>query len=90
MLSKPEKQELEKTFKAIDKNGDGHLSRQELVAGYTKLTGHKEIAEKEVEKLLKNVDTDKSGSIDYTGICSFYNVLLRILSCCIKFHESLV
>ena len=37
MSSKEEKQELMKTFQLLDTNGDGKLSREELVAGYAKI-----------------------------------------------------
>ena len=49
------------TFKALDKNGDGNITFEELKAGL----GHKENAETLIE-LLRGADTDKSGSIDYT------------------------
>lgn len=34
LLSKAEKENLAKIFKAIDKNGDGKLSKQEIYEGY--------------------------------------------------------
>jgi calcium-dependent protein kinase len=34
VATKDEKNELLNTFKAIDENGDGLLSRQELIKGY--------------------------------------------------------
>lgn len=39
MASKEEKKELLKTFKALDKNGDGQLSKQELLDGYQLVLG---------------------------------------------------
>jgi calcium-dependent protein kinase len=53
--------ELRETFMALDKNGDGSLTIEELKSGL----GHKENAETLIE-LLKGADTDNSGSIDYT------------------------
>lgn len=53
--------ELRDTFKALDKNGDGSITFEELKAGL----GHKENAETLIE-LLQGADTDNSGSIDYT------------------------
>mmetsp|Transcript_14813 Transcript_14813/g.22967 ORF Transcript_14813/g.22967 Transcript_14813/m.22967 type:complete len:87 (+) Transcript_14813:956-1216(+) len=53
--------ELRDTFKALDKNGDGSITFDELKAGL----GHKESAETLIE-LLKGADTDGSGTIDYT------------------------
>ena len=57
--------ELQKAFKALDKNSDGKLSRDELVEGYRKLYG--ELAEDEVDKILARVDSNGSGEIDYSG-----------------------
>jgi calcium-dependent protein kinase len=53
--------ELRDTFKALDKNGDGSITFEELKAGL----GHKESADTLIE-LLKGADTDGSGTIDYT------------------------
>ena len=57
--------ELQKAFKALDKNSDGKLSRDELVEGYRKIYG--ELAESEVDKILSKVDSNGSGEIDYSG-----------------------
>lgn len=46
---------------ALDKNGDGSLTFEELKSGL----GHKENADTLIE-LLKGADTDNSGSIEYT------------------------
>ena len=35
VISNQEKDELTKTFQAMDKNGDGTLTRDELIEGYT-------------------------------------------------------
>lgn len=58
--------DLQKAFKALDKNSDGKLSRDELVEGYRKIYG--EMAEIEVDKILAKVDVNGSGEIDYSGI----------------------
>ena len=52
---------LKETFKALDKDGNGTITIEELTTGL----GHKEDAETLIE-LLKGADTDGSGSIDYT------------------------
>ena len=53
--------ELKSTFQALDKNGDGTITFDELKAGL----GHKESADS-LMALLKSADTDNTGSIDYT------------------------
>ena len=56
--------ELQKAFKALDKNSDGKLSRDELIEGYRSTFG--DLAEAEVDKIMKMADTDGSGEIDYS------------------------
>lgn len=52
---------MKESFKALDKNGDGSITLEELKQGL----GHKENGETLI-KLLKGADTDGSGNIDYT------------------------
>lgn len=77
MATKQEKDELLKSFQALDTNGDGQLSKQELVnglslintyhtSGYKKIMGESE-AEEEVDKIMQAVDKNNSGEIDFTG-----------------------
>ena len=51
---------------ALDTNGDGMLSTEELLTGYTKMLGSAEEAKSEVDEIMRRVDTDGSGFIDYT------------------------
>ena len=53
--------ELTKVFKALDKNGDGSITFEEMRVGL----GHKENSES-LMAILKGADTDNSGVIDYT------------------------
>jgi len=66
LATKEEKNQLLKTFQALDLNGDGQLSKEELIIGYKKIM-ESENAEEEVEAIMKVVDSNGSGSIDYTG-----------------------
>ena len=53
--------QLKDTFKALDKNGDGCLTLDELRQGLTDVKNAAEILE-----LMKAADTDGSGTINYT------------------------
>ena len=64
LAHKDDLSELQKAFKALDKNSDGKLSREELIEGYKKIYG--ELAEEEVDKILQRVDANGSGEIDYS------------------------
>ena len=68
LMKKDEKESLMKTFIELDKNGDGKLSTEELIQGYTKLYKDETKAKKVVENIMSNVDIDNNGSIDYSGI----------------------
>ena len=65
LISKSEKERLAKIFKAIDKNGDGKLSKTEILEGYEEHFG-KHLDEDELDNLFSSVDIDGSGFIDYS------------------------
>ena len=64
-ISLKETRILREVFKTIDKNGDGKLSTQELIDQYSQTMGVEE-ATKEAERIMKEVDTDNNGFIDYS------------------------
>ncbi|EAS02022.1 calcium-dependent kinase (macronuclear) [Tetrahymena thermophila SB210] len=65
LATKEEKNELLKTFQSLDTNGDGKLSREELINGYSKILTM-ENAIKEVDKIMKVIDKNDNGDIDYS------------------------
>ena len=65
LLTKGEQENLAKIFKAIDKNGDGKLSKEEIMDGYDQFFG-KNLDKDDIEKMFDAVDIDKSGFIDYS------------------------
>ena len=65
LLTAQDTKELRAVFQAIDTNGDGKLSHQELLAEYEKTMSLEE-AKVEVSAIMEKVDTDGSGFIDYT------------------------
>ena len=66
LMSKKDIQRLTKLFQSIDANGDGTLSREELINGYTKQLGSRKSAEQEVALILESTDLDASDAMDYS------------------------
>jgi len=67
LLVKHEKEDLMSLFCSLDKDNSGTLSRDELMEGFQTIYEMKaEDTELEVDKILEEVDTDKSGEIDYS------------------------
>eukprot|EP01106_Pelomyxa_sp_JSP_P013558 TRINITY_DN4098_c0_g1_i12.p2 TRINITY_DN4098_c0_g1~~TRINITY_DN4098_c0_g1_i12.p2 ORF type:complete len:150 (+),score=49.43 TRINITY_DN4098_c0_g1_i12:461-910(+) len=59
--------EFEKAFKMFDKNGDGQISAEEVV-GILQALG-KTPSPDDVRSMMAQVDTDKSGYIDFDEFC---------------------
>ena len=57
--------QLRAVFRTIDINGDGKLSKEELLKHYELCMGANH-AQEEVEKIMGEVDTDNNGFIDYS------------------------
>ena len=67
LATKNEKEEMLNLFKTLDTDNSGTLSRQELINGFHNLYQDEiEDIEAEVDRIMHEVDTDKSGEIDYS------------------------
>ena len=64
LLSKEEKNDLLALFQQFDTNGDGVLTKEEILHGYQTIMPFDD-AEREVQRIMTEVDIDKSGTIDY-------------------------
>lgn len=64
MSSKDEQKELIKTFKALDTNNDGVISKRELLKGFEKINNT--LTEADVNEMMKHIDNNKSETIDFT------------------------
>jgi len=56
--------QLLKTFKLLDKSGDGRLTYNELKEGFEKIIGTS-VSDVEMEKIALDIDQDKNGYIEY-------------------------
>ena len=64
-INDDEVKHLKDIFKAFDSNNDGTISYVELEEGIKKLHC-KNISDNDIETIFTSLDTDRSGSIDYT------------------------
>lgn len=65
LLSKQEKEQIDKVFRAMDANGDGKLSKEEIKNGYQTHFG-RTMNDEEVDEMFNKVDADGSGEIEYS------------------------
>ena len=64
-ISMADIKDLKEVFLLLDKDYDGKISYNELMAEYCKIVNEKE-AKNVVQKILNEVDSDKNGYIDYS------------------------
>lgn len=63
--SENENSSILETFKALDSDGDGILSKEDINQGFKKFTDEK-TAKQEAERVFEILDFDKNGQINYT------------------------
>ncbi|XP_035693792.1 calmodulin-4-like [Branchiostoma floridae] len=63
---------MHEMFKGIDKNGDGHITPQELKAGLAAMGTHMD--DKVIDNMIKAADTDSDGRVNY-------DEFIKVLSC---------
>jgi calcium-dependent protein kinase len=67
LATKKEREEMLELFKSLDTDNSGTVSRDELIRGFNNLYADEiEDIDAEVDKIMRQVDTDKSGEIDYS------------------------
>ena len=65
LLSKQEKEQIDKVFRAMDLNGDGKLQKDEIKKGYAEFFGS-QLTDDEINEMFAKVDADGSGEIEYS------------------------
>lgn len=67
VAAEKDRDELQATFKALDKDNNGRLTKEELMAGYAKVFGASpQEVEAEVNRIFEQIDSNKSGEIDFS------------------------
>lgn len=66
LQSQEDTNKLKDAFQKFDKNGDGVLERDELLEGYMNLGKTKAQAIKIVDKIMKEIDINGNGTVDYS------------------------
>jgi len=80
-ISAEQEQKAREVFEMLDANGDGQLSKDELLQGYKIiLNGDIEEAKKQVDELMMQVDMNKNGTVDYKGIFLISFPICRIFN----------
>ena len=64
-----QKSEFKKAFSKFDKNCDGHISSSELAEVMKGLSVS--MTDQQVQDMLKEVDSDNNGSIEFDEFCSY-------------------
>jgi calmodulin len=71
MNSALQRDELAEAFAFFDKNGDGHISKEELKMVLLQLGEN--LGEEEIEEIFKEADLNNDGIIDYHEFITIFN-----------------
>lgn len=74
-LSKEDEAKIRESFDILDADCDGVLSREELIKGFELMYGDVKKARKEVDSIMRRVDINQNGTIDYNGIIIMFTEL---------------
>ena len=66
LMTKEERDKLTEVFVALDKNGDGKLTYEELENGYCSFFDNEVLADKELKDLFNGLSKDKNVKINYS------------------------
>ncbi len=66
-LLQQDEAKFRKIFDTFDLNRDGQLTIEELIQGYTRLYGDPKKAKKQAEQIMRNIDLNHNGFIEYNG-----------------------
>jgi calcium-dependent protein kinase len=65
LLTKEETEEVDELFRAMDTDGDGILTKEEIKASYQDILG-RSLSDDEVDAMFDRIDADASGTIGYS------------------------
>jgi len=65
MTQTEEVKEIYSIYRTLDDNGDGRITKEELIKGMKMYNKEKTNVEEEVEKIFKSIDTDKNGYLEF-------------------------
>ena len=66
--------QLRQAFEQLDPNGDGFITHKELKHVMLKLDSS--IADSDIDKMIKEVDSDRDGQISYKGMFKDFNAMI--------------
>jgi len=77
--SKDDRSKLLETFKALDKDKNGTLSREEIKEGFREITGV-DRTDEEIDDIMQKMDQNESGNIDYSEFVALTIDQMHLLS----------